>query len=251
MSNAGSKKTFIYVAVGFIAFLALMFGALMFGLYKVRQWGAGYAAKVADPAVQLSESKRILGARQLPDGYRVWQVLPLPFLDTVHLSDAPEREGKASGFGSRGFIFYRGPFSPLHERAYREYLDGKSESVGMPSLEGFIKTTQLGERIRGGKLLLAGGATAQFSSRRANLARAGGPEQAVINTLAVECEGGQKLSRVGVWYSPDPEPGKPVAAADFRGSAADESALSAFLAPFQLCLPKTDAVPSAATPAPK
>ncbi|HLL55549.1 MAG TPA: hypothetical protein VK447_18460 [Myxococcaceae bacterium] len=239
---SGPKKTFVYVGLGCFGLSAVMMGVLLFGMYKVRQWGAGYAAKVEDPATQLAETQRILGAKALPDGYGVYLTLPLPFMDTVHISDAPGRQGKAGGYGERGFLFYRGPYSPLHDRAYREYLEAKSEDIGMPYLDAFVKSAKLGERIRSGKLELGGGTDVRFSSRRANLRGSGGPEEAIINLLAVGCPGGQRITRVAVWYSPDPEPGKPVNAADLRGSAADESALSAFLGHFQLCQPKTDVV---------
>ncbi len=41
--------------------------------------------------------------------------------------------------------------------------------------------------------------------------------------------------RFAMWYGPDPAPDKPVAEADYSGSAADPAAIQEFVGHFRLC----------------
>lgn len=253
MSDGAVKKRsgWFYVGIGCGTLMLLGIALVGVGVYWARSWGKQLEARMKDPATKEREVKRILGTDKLPDGYyALFTLPPVPMMqmDSVVLTgQKPGPDGKTAGYGGKGFIYFNGPDSLVEKQAFDAYASGKSKEMRSPFMQNFMKNIRSGERLRQGQVALAAGGAVRYVAHRADLARMRGPAEGITNVLWVECPGSPR-TREGLWFTRDPEPESPPDKADFKGSAADEDALTAFLSAFDLCGAKKGSVATSPTP---
>lgn len=66
-------------------------------------------------------------------------------------------------------------------------------------------------------------------------ASAGDAMPGILSILAFDCPGDDSWHRLGVWFAPDPAPGRPAAEVDWSGGPADPEAIVDLLGHFELC----------------
>lgn len=112
--------------------------------------------------------------------------------------------------------------------------------VSAPGEPGPAPTGQVGPEAAGSDA--AGSEPAGRVERRAgrvadDVARAAAGEAApgILTLLAIDCPGDDSWQRLGVWFAPDPAPGRPAGEVDWSGGPADPEAIADLLGRFRLC----------------
>jgi hypothetical protein len=80
------------------------------------------------------------------------------------------------------------------------------------------------------------GRPALYIASRGEVERHGSHAKGLVTLLSIDCPGDKRL-RLGMWFGPDPDAGKPVNPADLKGTNADPEAIRDFAGHFHLCPP--------------
>lgn len=231
-----STSPWAYVAIGCgVAVLLGLIGISGFTYLMYRQ-GKQMAEGFNDPKIREQKTREILPYKTLPEGYYAMGAFSVPLLmEFAILSDRPPEQGKVEqqGFDKRSFIF----MNMRHMRDNREkmerYLRGEAPAPEDSAWRQSSVNFDAKELIGRGTLNL-GDMPVLYAANRGEVAHKGGDKEAGIVTMVLpECPDGRL--RFGVWIGPDPQADKPVAEADYAGSAADPQAIHDFLSHFDLC----------------
>jgi len=234
-ANPGARRRspWLYVAFGCGGLVAL--GALVVGGFvAVVAWQGMKARRVmASPEARLEEVKRILGAKQLPEGYHAAAVLAVPLVaDTVVLSrEPPDATGLVRGGIQHGFSYHRMHSKPQGGQRMRQYLLGQDPAPGSqvePTLQLWVD-----EVLARGTLSFPGYAV-RYVSQRGRYKNGGYPVTEGLSAYVVfECP--DRHQRTGIWHTPDPDPDAPAGSPALAGTPADEEAVRAFVSHFNPC----------------
>lgn len=236
------KPTSPWVYIGCGCGLAVLLA--LAGLTGLTWWGyqkgQEFEKNFKDPKARAEKTREVVPYRELPVGYYPVGAFSIPLLmDVAIFSDEEPRQGETpnrgrnASFNQRGFIF----MSMLHVRANKEkmerYLRGEApapeDAPWMQSGANFNPK----EVIRRGTVS-AGGRQVLYAASRGEVSRRGhAGEQGIVTMVMPHCA--DNRLRFGLWFGPDPEPGKPTAEIDYTGTAADPAAIAEFLGHFELC----------------
>jgi hypothetical protein len=228
------RSPWFYVAIGgggLLTVAALLAGAFLLLL--------GQATKVRDtnanPETRLAEAKRLLGARQLPEGYRALVAVSLSDVTgSVALSrEPPDARGVVPGGVQHGFFYHRMPGPPHGTQPIMDYLQGHDPAPG--SQVSPILKLWVDEVLARGTLTLPGYALRYVAQRgRYQLGSSYAPTQGLSVYIVFECPR-HNDHRTGIWFTPDPAPDAPAGAPALAGTPADEEAVRAFVSHFNPC----------------
>jgi len=233
------KKSSPWLYVGLGCGLAVLFGLIGISgfTYLMYRQGKEFAEGFKDPKVREQKTRQILPYKELPAGYYPVGAFSVPFLmDFAILSDRPPTDGKPNdqqGFDQRSFIF----MNMRHMRSNREqmerYLRGQAPAPRDSAWKQSSVNFKPKELIGRGAIKL-GDTAVLYAANRGEVSHKGGQTGDGIVTMVLPQCPDDRL-RFGIWIGPDPQAAKPVAQANYAGTAADPQTIHDFLDHFQLC----------------
>lgn len=231
--SAKSRSPLMWIAIGCAAVVVLcglvVVAVGFFGYRKVKQ----FEAEMKDPDARAAKVAKVLGAKEFPSGYFPALGFSVPLvMDTAFLADheidpGEHRQGEGLS-GEHGFVYVKMLQNGRQRQELEDYFAGRGEAP--EALRGFELGSEHGEVVRQGQIM-AGGGEVRYVARRSHFHRGG---ERLTATALIACRQDTKL-RLGIWFTPDPDPERAVSELDLTGTAADEAALKAFLDHFQLC----------------
>lgn len=249
MSPKQERSPWVYVGCGCAVLVVLIVlviaGAGMF----VARGLKNYAQDMEDPVTRNERAREMLGAGALPHGYNAQVFFSVPFLlEFVMLTDGePVTEENSEIFFEHAnlFTFFEMRNLGDNRRQLDEYLAGERDSTDLFENMDFD--------IRGRELLGRGGfeigdQQMRYVVQRGELDSRRDEVDGVFALVGTQCAGDDKL-RVSMWFQRLPEPLAPNAAGDaaaeaapgtgdaaLAGTPADQEALRALLAHFDVCV---------------
>ncbi len=234
--NGKKTSPWVYVGIGCVGAVVLAVAAVgALGFFGYR-WAKQVESDMKDPKAREAKTLAVLGCDRLPDGYRPMASVSIPFvMDMAMLSDAePDAEGRVRGFDRRGFLYFQFLNPRADKKELRDYFEGKTDDDSVLRRSGISVRVQSRELIRRGVLHLQG-FNLMYLAQRGGLHMTEGRSEGVNTLMLIDCPAEDARRRMAIWFGPDPDPGTPVASANFAGSPADEEALRAFMGHFSVC----------------
>jgi len=149
-------------------------------------------------------------------------------------SEAPGPEIHADvdlDFGERGLVYLVLRRLGKERADLDRYLRGEGPTPDWMG-KGNVNV-ESDEVIRNGQLT-AGAAKLSYTARRGKVTTNGEDRDGLFTFFLTTCPDDEK-ARIGIWFAPDPEPGRPVAEVDWTGTPADPAALQSFTSHFRYC----------------
>ena len=236
--NKTSPWMYIGCGCGVLVFLGLAaVGSLAFFGYKK---GKDIEQTFKDPVKRAAKTRETLHYDEPPAGYYPVGAFSIPFvMDIAILSDreqpAGADQGDDGGFEERGFIYM-----VLHDwmgkrQELQDYMEGKGKRPDWMKKSDVNLETQ--EVISRGKLEIDGRPVYYATSRgevQRRHSRQRHRAKGLVTLLSVDCPEDNRL-RLGIWFGPDPDPGKPADTLDLSGTTADPEAIKEFAGHFHFC----------------
>ena len=247
----------------------------MLGVAGMGWWGMTkgkeFAETMADPEKRAAKVQEVLPYDTLPEGYypAFSFSMPFGFMDMAVLTDhdptsepvpvsrSPRTAGRRSprrwagddlrtatgrkvgGMGSTrtwtsrsGASFTSACGSSGQRREDAPLPAGRGAGAGGLRLGAVQRGVRPKKVVRRGSVN-AGGKEILYSTSRGEISRQGRDKEGLVTMVMPEC--GDKRFRFGLWFTPDPDPQKPVAEVDWAGTGADPAAIQQFLEHFKLC----------------
>lgn len=231
-SSQTSPWTWIGCGCGLLVMLGLagVTGMTWMG-YKA---GKKMARAEEDPAVRADLVREVLAYDELPAGYHPVGSFSMPMLvDVAILSDRPPERGSKErrGLGERGFLYMRMHGWMGREDELRRFLEGKGEKPEW--MGGTGAEAEVGEVLGRGSVD-AGGRQILYMATRGDLRLRGESGEGLVTWLGIDCPSDRR-TRVGLWFVPDPAPGRPLRPADLADTPADPEAIQEFARHFRFC----------------
>lgn len=222
--------------------MSVMLGVVLLGYLQSQRLKAG----AESPEVRRRQVDGILHVERLPEGYYPLGGLRIPWLfQTAILTDEPPQEAGAARpkpsekaghpFRQRGFVYMSLLKLRRNDAAIQDYFTGKSGAREgaerlMPQSDVEFSPQEVVGR---GTVVLQDG-EALYVARRGTLAVGGEKRPGLATLLYFLCPDDARL-RLGLWFGPDPDPGKPTSDTDWKGTPADPEAIESFLGHFRVC----------------
>jgi hypothetical protein len=234
-----STSPWVYVGCGcgLAVMLALMgiAGLTYFGYRGAKKMEANFK----DPKAREASVREVIPYREIPAGYYPAGAISIPFLMDFAIFTDREPTGKEApdqgDFQERSFIF----MNMRHLRGNREkmekYLRGEAPAPEDSAWRQSNVNFEEKELIRRGTQKV-GGTDVLYAAYRGQVSRKDRKTDGIVAMVLPECK--DDRMRFGVWITPDPDPAKPVAEANYAGTGADPAALQEFLGHFELCAGK-------------
>jgi hypothetical protein len=231
------SSPWLYVGLGCGAAVLLGLLAISGVTYLMYRQGKDFAEGFKDPKVREQKTRAILPYKELPAGYYPVGAFSVPFLmDFAILSDRPPTDGRPNdqqSFDERSFIF----MNMRHMRSNREqmerYLRGQAPAPRDSAWKQSSVNFKPKELIGRGAIKLGDMAVLYAANRGEVTHRGGQTGDGIVTMVLPQCP--DDRLRFGVWIGPDPQAAKPVAQANYAGTAADPQTIHDFLDHFQLC----------------
>jgi hypothetical protein len=229
----------IYVGCGcgllVLLALAAIVGLTILGYKK----GKDVEETFKDPVKRAAKTREILRYDELPEGYYPMGAFSVPMtMDMAMLTDhepEPGEGGKGSqDFRERGFIYmvFRSWLSK-NRRELRDYLEGKGKRPDWMNRSDIdLENREILKRDH----LTVNGEDVLYVVSRGGEEHHGRRANGLVTFLSIECKGDNR-QRLGLWFGPDPGPGKPADTLDFTGTNADPEKIQEFLGHFRFCQP--------------
>lgn len=234
----GEKKgtsPWVFIGVGCLlavfALIAVVVGIGAWGFSQIRQ----LERTMEDPVARAELAAEFLVTDELPEGYNTVAAISIPFLmETVVLTDKElDEDGRVSGLGERGFIYFKTLSVGEQEQELRDFFEGRTEDSQVLQ-QGSGLTIDTDDLIGRG-VIEEESRTLRWAAYRGEINRGSRQQGDGLTSMVMfECPGTERL-RMGIWFGPDPFPETPVDEADFTGSVADPAAIQSFVAPFDVC----------------
>ena len=235
MSESKGTSPWVWVGCGCVGCAVLLVvviaGAGYFGFRSV----SGFRDAMLDPEIRSQRVREILGAEELPEGYRARLFMRIPFLGELAVigdgrgPDLPDPESGpegppifVDGYGDRFFVF-------LHLRRLDRLEDEDQWSVILGQRSQSDVNIQLGYTFQVDELLEEGeipidGGVVEFRSTRGELISARRQWQGAAVQFVFRCDDASS-KRVAGWFVRD----------DLVPVALSGEDAASFLAPFSLC----------------
>ncbi|HEV7516469.1 MAG TPA: hypothetical protein VGR07_09235 [Thermoanaerobaculia bacterium] len=194
-----------------------------------------------DPVKREARTRQILHYEQLPAGYYPMGALSFPFvMDMAILSDQEPPPGvdqkHGGGFKDHGFIYmvlrdWMGKRDEL-----QAYMEGTGKRPDWMKKSDVDLDAQ--EVIGRGTVKIDGRTALYVASRGEVQSRNHRRSKGLVTLLSIDCPDDKRL-RLGIWFGPDPDAGKPIGhladRADLTGTNADPKEIQEFASHFHLC----------------
>lgn len=233
--RSGSPWTYVVMGCGVAVVLALVgiAGLTYLGYRSAKQVETNFK----DPKAREASVRKVVPYRQLPAGYYPAGAISIPlFMDFAIFTDrepAPGQTPEQGNFDQRSFIY----MNMRHLRDNREkmerYLRGEAPAPEDSAWKQSNVNFDEKELIRRGAVNV-GDREILFAAHRGEISRKGERTEGIVTMVMPECPNDNRM-RFGVWITPDPQSGKPLAEADYSGTGADPAGISEFLGHFDLC----------------
>jgi hypothetical protein len=232
VTEGKSRSPWVYVGVGCTVVAVVLLAAVVGLGFWVYRAAKKIQVDMKDPIAREAKVKTLLGARDLPAGYRASLSVSIPFLmDMAILGDREPEFGKdAKLFDKRGFIFVK-TIKPRDDAKLDAWLEGKGEDKEMVPGSG-VDVVE-GQEIGRGTIERED-MKVHYVAQRGALNVHGQSVDGISSFLVIECPGDNKF-RLGIWFGPDLDPPESAGSAGFSGTPADESAIREFLSHFAPC----------------
>lgn len=230
-----SPWTYIGCGCGLLVALILLavVGLTFIGYRK----GKEFEESFKDPVKREAKTRGILHYEQLPEGYYPMGAFSIPMMmDMAILSDEQPPPGvdqrHGGGFKDHGFIYmvlrdWMGKRDEL-----QAYMEGTGKRPDWMKKSDVDLDTQ--EVIGRGTVKIDGRTALYVASRGEVQSRNHRRTKGLLTLLSIDCPDDKRL-RLGIWFGPDPDAGKPVDSADLSGTNADPKAIQEFASHFHLC----------------
>ncbi len=229
------RPTWQYIGCTCGALVVLAFGALALLTWFAYREAKSVKQSYKDPASRAAKTREVLQYDSLPEGYYALGSFSVPLIaQMAFFGDQEPKSGDepSDSMRERGFIYMNLRQMRDNKRDILRYVKGEAPEK-RPEWMNANADFQTGDPISRGKVDVQGTTVYYFASRgaiRQPKQRMGG-----LLTLAfMECKDDPRV-RFGVWLGPDPDPDKPVAELDTKGTTADPEALKKFLGHFRIC----------------
>lgn len=225
----------VYVGCGCVALIGLAIaGVTVFGFLGVSKMQS-YVEDLENPQTRGERVARILGARELPEGYNPQFYLSVPFVfDMAVLSDAPVEETTFEGesaewsMGRRGFVFMAIRDFDGDRQRVRAELESDSPNVDLEDLQQDIDVGidfRSEEVLARGRLEI-GSQEILYVTQRGELESRGDRVRGLYTQLLVACPDDEKL-RLGWWYEAEESLDPTTGAVDEEAGVSDVPAVEA------------------------
>jgi hypothetical protein len=226
----------LYVGCGCAVLVFLGF-ALITGLTYMGYRGAKrMETNFKDPKAREASTRDVLPYRELPAGYYPWGAFSIPFvMEMAFFGDQQPQAGKGpqdNAFREHGFIFFKMPHLRGNKEDMERYLRGEQSDRKPRWMQGDVDFRAEANIRRG--TVNVGGAPVLWATNRGDIRQKGERKPGIVTMVMPQCPGGGAV-RFGLWFNPDPAPGKPIPEVDWAGTSADPAQVQSFLGHFQLC----------------
>lgn len=231
----GEKKPTPWTWIGCgcgMAVVILMF-AFAFSTWLFYREGKKLQESFPDTVKREQLGREVVHFEAPPPGYHSLGALSVPFLmDTAIFSDQePGDTPEEAGFRDRGFFYFSMRDFGRNRAELVAYLEGKGPKPELMQRGG--ADLGEGELLRRGALDL-GGRKVLYASSRGRFDVQGKDREGITTFLYFDCPDDGRL-RFGLWFGPDPAPGKPIDPATLASTPADPEAIRGFLGYFEVC----------------
>lgn len=230
------RSPWVYVGIGCGVFVLLAIVGVFLGVSFLFKKGKEYQEDMANPITRTEKVKATLGAQTLPDGYYAVMSLNVPAIMDLAVLSTSEPGAPPTGHpeGVRVFVYMFLKTAPASDQEQlRKYLEGTSED---PSVLTRYKVRMGDGEIIGRGVLPLQGRRVLYLSQRGELEAQDNKSQGpgLNSVLLIECPG-QTRTYLGLWMSPDPDPGSTLEELDLKGTPADPEAIRAFMTHINPC----------------
>ncbi len=229
--SSSKSSPWIWLGCGCGILVALvMAGVTWFG-YKA---GKKMEKAREDPVAREQMTREVLAFEKPPPGYYPTGAFSIPMLtDIAIFSDRPPEPGEQENhsLGDRGFIFLSMHGWMADKEELASFLEGKAKRPGWLGRSG--ANTDIGEVLGRGKIEVEG-RELLYMATRGDVNMQGSSREGLVTWLTVDCPADRR-ARLGLWFNPDPAPGKPLQGAALAGTAADPQAIREFARHFRFC----------------
>jgi hypothetical protein len=257
--RSSSSSTLGWVGCGCGALVALVLASIMGLTWLGYRKGKELERTFKDPAARTEATREVLPWRELPAGYYPAGAITLSLLMKMAiLSDhepEPGEAGHGRAFEKHGLVFMSFHSWISDEQELLRWLRGeiKETPKWIRRSNAKIDPKQVLKRgavqvdgrtivyvvTRGAPSDMTAEARERRDRRRALEAREGrqehGPgEVSLMTVFSLDCPGDRR-ARLGIWFVPDPAPGRPNAEMDLTGTNGDPEKIRDFVGHFELC----------------
>ena len=211
--------------------------------FMLVQWGRSVERDLKDPATRTEKALRVLGAKELPDGYHAMVAIHLPFIaDIAVLTDkAPDEKGNIPGFGARGLIYMRSMRLGGNPQEIEDFVTGKTDDVD--ALRRNRINIGPGDVLARGTLEgRAGAEKLLYLVKRGSVQMNEHSVQGMSALVMPKCAQDDGKQRIAIWFCPEPEAAKGLKPDDaaalgaaLAGSCGDPQEIAAFMDHFRPC----------------